>query len=48
MREEYEKIKRTYNANAEKKEEDYEEIIRAYNVRLVITLILSFYTSQDK
>lgn len=44
MKEEYEKIKRAYNANAEKKkEEDYEEIIRAYNVRLVITLILSFY-----
>ncbi|CAK8542668.1 unnamed protein product [Lathyrus sativus] len=37
MREEYEKIKRAYDANAEKKkEEDYEEIIRAYNVRLPV------------
>lgn len=42
MREEYEKIKRAYNANAEKKEENYEEIIRAYNVRLVITFNFIF------
>lgn len=43
IKEEYEKIKCAYNANAEEeKKEDNEEIIRAYNFRLIITLILSF------